>query len=87
MSCPSSLGKGARPQDIGLPLALDNQADALRQISFCIICFFGGVAELHLPQHSGTVNVLESAFSVVLPLIRHTKESLVYLGEAIVLLF
>lgn len=82
--CPSSLGEGAHPQDLSLRLALDNQANALEQIPFCIICFGGG---LQFPQHSGTVNVLEFALAVVLPLLRRTKESLVYFGEGVVLLF
>lgn len=94
VSCPCSLWDQALPQDAGLRLILDNQANAFCDsllwanwvlLLFCFMCCGG--CGIQLPQHSGMVNILESTLAVVFPLIRHTKESFVYFGERIVLLF
>lgn len=62
------------------------RAGPVGQIPFlCIVCnlLLGGGRGARFPQYSGTVNILAFALAVVLPLLRHMKESLVYWGESL----
>lgn len=85
--CGHGVVPAPAPQDRGLRLVPDSQANGTDPFFVYIMYFSLGGRGVQFPQHSRMVNILGFALALVLPLLRHMKESLVYWGERTVLLY